>query len=127
MSRQEFSVKVKKIIARRSGGVCERARWRPGEVCTRPAKQFDHLEPDTFGGKPTTENGAHLCDPCHVEKTQEEDMPAWRKRDKLWKRDMGIKPKGYRPIRSRGFELSPKTIKRQRNPKRRLPPTKLFD
>jgi 5-methylcytosine-specific restriction endonuclease McrA len=80
MPRKEFSAAVKRAIVKRSGGICERARWKPGEVCTKSAKDFDHIRSDGLGGEPTLENAAHLCGPCHKAKTHGEDTPTALKR-----------------------------------------------
>ena len=104
--RREFKKTEKRKMLARSGGVCERALWRPGEVCTRPAKDFDHLKADGLGGEPVAENGAHLCVPCHKEKTHGEDRPRMQKADN--QRDVfhGLMRKS-RPIQSAGFRKAP--------------------
>jgi 5-methylcytosine-specific restriction protein A len=117
MARKEFSVATKRKIVERSKGVCERHLWKPGEVCTKPAKEFDHLQPDGLSGKPTLENGAHLCVPCHRAKTHEHDTPIMRRADAQKDAANGIKRK------SRPISQAPK-VKRESKP--RLPPLPLY-
>ncbi len=106
MARKEFSAKTKREMVKRSGGTCERHLWRPGEVCTKPAREFDHVQPDGLSGKPTLENGAHLCVPCHRSKTHEHDRPVMRRADNQRDAANGIKAASP-PIRSRFKESKP--------------------
>jgi 5-methylcytosine-specific restriction protein A len=121
MARREFSKRTKREIAVRSGLVCERHRWKPGEVCTRPAKEFDHIKPDALSGEPTLENAAYLCVVCHREKSDKHDVPtiarADLRRDRLV---LGIKPNAPK-LKSRGFA---KRVKRE--PRPMLPPKELY-
>lgn len=122
--RREFSITVRREAAKRSGCVCERALWRPGETCTRPAKHFDHIKPDGLGGEPTLANCAYLCVPCHAEKTATEDVPRMAKADA--QRDhimLGVRRKS-KPIRSAPFPKSEKAAKR--TPKPALPARELY-
>jgi hypothetical protein len=112
--RKEFSVKVKRQVVLRSLGICERHRWNPGEMCTKPAKAFDHIRPDGLQGVPTLENCAHLCAGCHTEKTHTEDNPRMRKADAQFKAANGIKT-ARRPIKARGFS-EPKVKKEKLTP-----------
>ncbi len=92
MARREFSVAVKRQMVKRSGGVCERHRWKPGEACTKPAREFDHIQPDGLGGLPTLENGFHACKQCHAEKTHQHDRPVMQRADSQRDAASGIKP-----------------------------------
>jgi 5-methylcytosine-specific restriction protein A len=118
MPRREFSVVIKRQMVKRSGGVCERHLWKPGEVCTKPAKEFDHIQPDGLGGEPTLSNGAHLCQPCHKEKSHQHDRPVMQRADNQRDAALGIKRK------SRPIPQPPKAPKRE--PKPRLPPLQLY-
>jgi 5-methylcytosine-specific restriction protein A len=113
MARKEFLAAVKRAVVKRSSGICERARWKPGEVCTKPAKEFDHIIPDGLGGLPTLENAAHLCVPCHKEKSHKHDTPIMRRADAQRDAHNGVKPK------SRPFG---RATKPEKPPKDGLPP-----
>lgn len=105
MARKEFSVATRVAAAKRSGCLCERHLWREGEVCRRPAREFDHLNPDGEGGPPTLENCAHLCATCHGEKTATEDVPRMAAADLSRKRLVyGVKPERGQKLQSRGFQ-----------------------
>jgi 5-methylcytosine-specific restriction endonuclease McrA len=113
--RKEFSKVVKRRAAERSRMICERQLWKPGEVCTRPAKEFDHLLEDGLGGDNSFENVCHLCVPCHKAKSKENN-PVMRAADKQRDSIRGVRPKMKgRPIAQRPkpekppkrFELPP--------------------
>lgn len=121
MARKEFSRKTKRDVAVRSAGVCERHRWKPGEVCTRPAKEFDHIVPDGLGGEPTAENAAFLCVPCHKDKTGQHDVPTIARADLVRDRlVLGVKPNGPK-IKGKGFGT-----KREKVSRPSLPPRELY-
>ena len=67
--RKEFSEKIKRQIAERSGGVCEAhrvpAHYGLPKSCERIAVEKDHIMPEGLGGESTLKNGAALCRPCH--------------------------------------------------------------
>ncbi len=118
MARKEFSVATKRKIAQRSGGVCEWALYRPAEVCTKAACDFDHKLADGLGGPPTLENGLHLCKAHHKAKSHEHDIPIMRRADNQRDAANGIK-RNSRPI-----PQPPKAEKRPAKP--RLPPISLY-
>lgn len=92
MARSEFSATVRQQAWERSKGRCE----EPG--CGIELQvghfQFDHIQPDGLGGKPTLENCAVLCSAHHSRKTHEHDRPIMTKADNQKKAHLGLKPKG---------------------------------
>jgi hypothetical protein len=118
MARKEFPVKVKRVVVLRSLGICERPRWKAGEDCIKPAREFHHIKPDGLGGEPTAENAAHLCEKCHQE-ADNENAPIMRKADAQFKAANGIKT-ARRPIKSRGFS-EPKVKREKITPPPRRP------
>lgn len=87
MSRHEFTSKVRVAAFQRSGGHCEKctAKLWPGKY------EYDHIIPDQFGGEPTLENCAVLCDNCHGEKTAKVDVPAIAKSTRIRAKHLNAK------------------------------------
>jgi 5-methylcytosine-specific restriction endonuclease McrA len=93
MSRQEFSVSVKRAAAKRANGHCEE--------CTRRLSvgdyHYDHAVADQLGGAPTLDNCRVLCRSCHRAKTRSRDLPQIAKAKRREQRHMGIRKSG-RPM-----------------------------
>jgi 5-methylcytosine-specific restriction endonuclease McrA len=64
MSTKPITRKVRKIIADRSEGYCERT-FPEGWRCWQPASEIHHLLPTARGGQGEAENLIHLCPACH--------------------------------------------------------------
>lgn len=104
MSRHEFPAAVKRAAITRAAGQCE-AILPDGMRCpcvVGPGRQhFDHVIPDWMGGKPTIENCALVCVPCHKEKTAKRDVPAIAKAKRIIDAELGIRNPSR--LKGRGF------------------------
>ncbi len=99
MARAEFTATVRQQAWERCKGRCEHPGC--GIELRAGGFQFDHIQPDGLGGKPTLENCAVLCSAHHSKKTHEHDRPIMTKADNQRKAHLGLKPKG------RGFQKPP--------------------
>lgn len=108
--RKEFPKAVKREALKRSGGLCEAV----GELYGLPDGQrcntnlaygvnFDHVNGDSNGGKPTLENCAATCPKCNQYKNNKFDTPRAAKGLRQQDKALGIvRAKGK--IKSRGFQ-----------------------
>lgn len=99
--RQEFPKIVRRNVAFRAEGKCEKCHLR----LKRGEGHYDHIIPDALGGEPTDDNCQLLCAPCHKIKTSTKDIPAIAKTKRIQDREMGIR-KGPQ-IKSAGFRKAP--------------------
>ena len=85
--RHEFSKRTKRDAFTRCKGRCEgcTAILRPGHF------DYDHDNPDAFGGSNELANCRVLCDGCHGKKTAQVDIPAIAKSNRIRKRQAGLK------------------------------------
>lgn len=105
--RQNFPKKVQRAALDRSGGICEAVGilygWPVGVRCTAKlskAKNFDHVNGDSNGGKPTLENCAVTCPKCNQIKNNKTDTPRAAKGLRTQDKHRGIKT-AKTPIPSR--------------------------
>jgi 5-methylcytosine-specific restriction endonuclease McrA len=87
--RHEFGKRTKAEAFSRCRGRCEGcgSLLRPGHF------EYDHANPDAFGGSATLDNCSVLCSSCHGEKTFRRDIPAIAKSNRIRARQAGIKKK----------------------------------
>jgi 5-methylcytosine-specific restriction endonuclease McrA len=73
-----FPAKVEDDALARAAGRCEDCGGllKPGKF------QFDHIKPRGFGGDNSLGNCRVRCVRCHLQKTQDDDMPAMRAADR---------------------------------------------
>src|SRR6187399_109258 len=64
--------KLKRMVAKRSGGQCECARCQ-ANGSRLPAQEFDHIIPLWEGGGDSLDNLAHLNRDCHARKTRADE------------------------------------------------------
>lgn len=85
--RHEFSKRTKLEAFTRCNGRCEGCGCllRPGRF------DYDHENPDAFGGPATLANCLVLCSECHRAKTSRRDIPAIAKSNRIRARQAGIK------------------------------------
>ena len=92
MNRKEFSAKTKAQAFQRCRGFCEGIV--DGIACyaiLRPGRwHCDHIIADGLGGKAVLENAQCLCEPCHRDKTSENDVPKISKVKRIQRRASGI-------------------------------------
>ena len=110
--RHNFTMKQQRAMAERSGGICEAGKdgtedfygMEPGETCSEPAKEFDHVIADALKRTKiaSIDEGLHVCVGHHCTKTHEHDRPMIRKAKRVREKNQGIRPYS-RPIQSRGF------------------------
>lgn len=117
MTRREFPRAVKVACIKRA--------TRDGvtycEECGLPTRRFDidHIDPDGLTGKPTLENARLLCDVCHGTKTKS-DVAKIARAKRQEARNLGLrKPPS---LKSRGFPVTEKQIKKAARPPREMPP-----
>ena len=100
MSRHEFSAKTKAQAFARAAGFCEGnivdehgSTARCGSRLTVGKFAYDHIIAEGLtGGKPTLENCAVLCLPCHTAKTRR-DVSYIAKAKRVEKKHRGIRKK----------------------------------
>ena len=80
-----FSAKVEDAADARAAGRCENCHG-----LLKGKYEYDHIKPRGFGGDNSLENCQVRCIRCHVQKTQEDDMPAMRAADKQAKVKKGL-------------------------------------
>lgn len=96
-TRREFPKAVRAAAFLRSKGYCEECGTRllPGRFA------YDHVLPDSLGGKPTLENCAVLCSggraTCHGIKTADRDIPMIAKADRIREKRLGLRPRSPFP------------------------------
>lgn len=120
-NRSEFGKPVKRDALRRAGDQCEGILANGKRCCatlTTGKFHFDHIIPDALGGKPTLDNCAVLCEPCHNDKTRKRDVPAIAEAVRRSDRHQGIKTAPARPF-PKGRGLSSPKPKRDQLP---IPP-----
>jgi 5-methylcytosine-specific restriction protein A len=69
--RGKEMTKLKRAVAKRSGGYCECLACSQGSRL--PAEEFDHIVPLWDGGGDGLDNLQHLNRECHARKTAEEN------------------------------------------------------
>lgn len=107
MARKNFPVAVKRAALKRSGGFCEGEGPLYGHAkdvrCNVPLSKgldFDHVNGDSNGGKPTLANCAAVCPPCNQFKNNKHDTPRAAKGKRQSDNHKGIK-KSKKSIPSR--------------------------
>ena len=104
--RHNFTTPQQRQINERSHGVCEAGKFEteafygmaPGETCTRPAEEIDHITADALKRSriKDIDEGLHVCRLHHKIKTAD-DMKKIAKAVRLEESKLGIK-KASRPI-----------------------------
>jgi 5-methylcytosine-specific restriction protein A len=89
VKRDEFSRGVKGEAWARCGGRCEAC----GAIIKPGQQEHHHDKPAGFGGRGVAENCVVLCKPCHRTITNERDIPAIAKSNRIRARNAGIKRK----------------------------------
>lgn len=117
--RREFSTAVKGQRYTLAGGRCEIC----GVDLAGKRAEYDHRIADGAGGKPTLDNCALTCRPCHRVKTSGHDVPLVAKIKRQSAVAAGIRSAPKRPIQSFPF---PKSGKRAVHPMAGLPRRSLF-
>jgi hypothetical protein len=115
---------VRLRIFRNADGVCHISKRKIG---AGEAWQLEHVIPLSLGGEHRESNlRPALGDPHKGKSAEEADRRA--KADAAAKRHIGIRPVSSRPLQSRGFASSDKSIARKaREPKARLKPRDLYE
>lgn len=105
--RQNFPKSVQRAALDRSGGICEAIGplygHAPNVRCVAKltkSKNFDHVNGDSNGGKPTLANCAVTCPSCNQHKNNKTDTPRAAKGLRQQDKNRGIK-KAKVPIPSR--------------------------
>ena len=72
-----FPARVEDAADARAAGRCEACHG-----LLKGKYEYDHIKPRGLGGDNSLENCQVRCIRCHLQKTQEDDMPAMRAADK---------------------------------------------
>jgi 5-methylcytosine-specific restriction endonuclease McrA len=111
LSREEFTVRVKKAALKRANGKCD--------GCGQPLKerqhQCDHIKPARLGGTATLENAQILCLVCHRIKNRE-DNAIMRKADAQKAQANGLKA----PKKKFGRPPKPEKVSKPLPPRRSM-------
>lgn len=98
MSRQEFSVKVRKAAWERAGGICECGCGRAFGKHPKERPEYDHVIPAKLGGEATLENCQVIRGDCHKAKTTGADTDRIKKVRRGEKDRANLRPKKSRSL-----------------------------